>query len=357
MKAEPEVSFEEALARLEALVEELEGGDLPLAEALGDPDLCNLAVSLQAWEGGFPQTGIFLYGSGRLFLVELKTGLMIIQQLSGLEQGQAWIRKLLVKGSQARYIRYIIPPTPKPQAAQTAPAAAGLEESAPLPPVALVEEATRLKPRPWRLSFESGPLKGQRFPLGEKLTIGRALDNDLVLTDTQVSRKHTVIERKGAGYQVSDLGSGNGTLVNGVMIHQATGLKPGDALQIGETRLMVVGPAAPVATGPLPLDEATVMKPAPAAARTPTKVKEAALPTQVTPAAAQPAARCCAHCGAPLKPTSKFCGTCGKPAPAGPIGAAPLRPPPTAAPARLCPKCGEPARPGVNFCKKCGTRL
>ncbi len=34
MKAEPEVSFEEALARLEALVEELEGGDLPLAEAL-----------------------------------------------------------------------------------------------------------------------------------------------------------------------------------------------------------------------------------------------------------------------------------------------------------------------------------
>jgi pSer/pThr/pTyr-binding forkhead associated (FHA) protein len=53
---------------------------------------------------------------------------------------------------------------------------------------------------------------------GERLRIGCALENDLVVTDTQASRKHAVIKRAGEANQFSYLGSGNGTLFNGVLI-------------------------------------------------------------------------------------------------------------------------------------------
>jgi predicted component of type VI protein secretion system len=221
-------------------------------------------------------------------------------------------------------------------------------------PAALIEEATLLKPTPWMMAIESGPLKGQRFPLSERLRIGRVVENDLALNDEQVSRKHAVIERAGEGYQISDLGSVNGTLVNGSPIGMPTELKPGDVVQIGETRLAVLGPAG---TAPLPEDEPTLKKPAPAPAGASSKVREAAHPSQVTPAPAMapPGTRLCPHCGAPLKSTSKFCGSCGK------LVAAPLQPslaaPATLQPVRVCPNCGEPARPGVMFCKKCGQKL
>jgi hypothetical protein len=264
-------------------------------------------------------------------------------------------------------------------------------------PAQLAEEATLLKERPWMMSIESGPLKGQRFPLSECLKIGRALENDLVLTDTQVSRRHAVIEKAGAGYQVSDLGSGNGTLVNERLISQPTDLKTGDVVQIGATCITVLGPAG---TAPLKLEEPTQRlpvvaaqppapgmppaapkpveaAPAPAAApppaaprpsavtRPPEPVKGATQPPKPVPApvpapALQPAIRRCPHCGATLKPAARFCGSCGKPLAAE---EAPSQPAPQAAPsvvapaARVCPKCGEPARPGVNFCKKCGTKL
>jgi len=307
----------------------------PLADALADPDQCTLTVAMVAWEGGFPQSGVFLYGSGRLFLAELKPGLIIIQQFPSLEKGQAWVKKLLVKGSQARYASYSIPPTPKPQPVQPTPVLTEAAESVqPAPPASILAElageATRLKPYYWLLDIETGLLKGQRFPLGERLKIGRALDNDLVLTDTQVSRKHAVIERTGQEYQVSDLGSGNGTLVNGVLIIKPTELKSGDVLQVGETRITVVGPEMPTSPEPLPLEEPTQRRPAPQA--TQAHIRAAAMPTQVTPASPQSAAtpvktnpvqqlvRVCPHCGASLKPTSKFCPGCGKPVEPGTLG-------------------------------------
>jgi predicted component of type VI protein secretion system len=239
------------------------------------------------------------------------------------------------------------------------------------------------------MSIESGPLKGQRFPLSECLKIGRAEDNDLVLTDTQVSRRHAIIQKAGAGYQITDLRSGNGTLVNEAPTTSPTALKAGDVVQIGTTRITVLGAAG---TAPLPMED-TQMKAAVAArpaapdkeSSRPTQItpltapvkqapesagvtappapaKEAVLPPQVKPAPGPslvPAIRRCPHCGATLKPTARFCGSCGKPVPADeaapPATVTPAAP--KLAPARVCPKCGEPAREGVNFCKKCGTRL
>jgi len=234
-------------------------------------------------------------------------------------------------------------------------------------PAELAGEATRLKPLPWVLGIESGPLKGQRFPLGERLKIGRALDNDLVLTGTQVSRQHAVIERAGQGYKIRDLGSGNGTLVNGVLISKPTELKSGDVLQIGQTRITVAGTAGQAGATPLPLEEPTQKRPTPEGTRS--HVRTPAIPAQASPAPLQPAdtpvptspvrpaARVCPYCGAPLKPASKFCPGCGKPVAALGKAAAKSAPTPATAPAVKCPNCGEPIRPGVQFCWKCGNKL
>ena len=88
-----------------------------------------------------------------------------------------------------------------------------------------------------RLSLEivEGADAGRRVDLVAPLTVGRAADADLVLADGLVSRRHARIGQSGAGATVEDLGSRNGTFVNGNQIHGPTRLVPGDQLQLGVT--------------------------------------------------------------------------------------------------------------------------
>jgi hypothetical protein len=81
-----------------------------LAASFSDPDMCPLIVSLQIWEGGFPKTGVFLYGGERLFFLEAKPGVFVIRQLANRREGCSWVRDLLVEGSHARYADYIVAP-------------------------------------------------------------------------------------------------------------------------------------------------------------------------------------------------------------------------------------------------------
>lgn len=76
---------------------------------------------------------------------------------------------------------------------------------------------------------------GDRFTLraGAAARIGRALDNDIVLTDASVSRHHATIEAVNGSYKLRDLGSQNGTFIGGARITEAT-LGDGDAVKIGE---------------------------------------------------------------------------------------------------------------------------
>jgi hypothetical protein len=98
-----------------------------------------------------------------------------------------------------------------------------------------------------------GQLAGQRFPMGEAaLTLGRAPESDVVVNDPAASRRHAEIRREGSAYVLHDLGSGNGTWVNGgpVTTHR---LEPGDQILIGEEtfRFDVVGsPTVLGARGP-----------------------------------------------------------------------------------------------------------
>lgn len=78
----------------------------------------------------------------------------------------------------------------------------------------------------------------------DRSSVGRATTNDVVvLLDPSVSRLHAVIERYPTGFCVRDLGSANGTFVNGEAVKGETRLRTGDELRLGNSRLtfFVVG--------------------------------------------------------------------------------------------------------------------
>lgn len=75
------------------------------------------------------------------------------------------------------------------------------------------------------------------LPLNDKrITVGRSEDCDLTLDSPEISRQHAVLEDSGAGYQVIDLGTSNGTFVNGEKVERQL-LRPGDRVVLGEIAL------------------------------------------------------------------------------------------------------------------------
>jgi len=84
------------------------------------------------------------------------------------------------------------------------------------------------------LVIASGPDSGHSYKIsGPAIRIGRAPDNDLVLRDPATSGHHARVERRGSQFFVVDLGSTNGTLVNGEVVMEKE-LKSGDAITIGQ---------------------------------------------------------------------------------------------------------------------------
>jgi len=77
---------------------------------------------------------------------------------------------------------------------------------------------------------------GQRVPLGDRpVSIGRGSDCTVPLNDTNVSRRHAEIRPAQRAYVVVDLGSTNGTMVNGTVIQGEQRLADGDILSFGST--------------------------------------------------------------------------------------------------------------------------
>ncbi len=94
---------------------------------------------------------------------------------------------------------------------------------------------------PFQLRITRGNGEGQQFVVVQSVVrIGRDDDNDVVLSDVGVSRQHTRIFEKQGRYFAEDLGSANGTLVNGASVSAPRELKSGDALGIGAALLSFV---------------------------------------------------------------------------------------------------------------------
>lgn len=81
---------------------------------------------------------------------------------------------------------------------------------------------------------------GEVFPLGfEPVSIGRHVDNEIILADPQVSRHHAEIVMQGGRWVISDLGSANGSYVNGQRIAGPQVLNHGDLVRVGQTQFQV----------------------------------------------------------------------------------------------------------------------
>jgi transcriptional regulator with GAF, ATPase, and Fis domain len=86
----------------------------------------------------------------------------------------------------------------------------------------------------------SGSARGKRVKLGERLTVGKAADNDLVLPDDTVSRHHCELERTPLGIIVRDLGSTNHTRVGRTAVREAV-IESGSTIVVGSVELLLRG--------------------------------------------------------------------------------------------------------------------
>ncbi|MCH7788848.1 MAG: FHA domain-containing protein [Acidobacteria bacterium] len=90
------------------------------------------------------------------------------------------------------------------------------------------------------LEVDEGIKRGSRYSLDvDKLSAGRHPDSAIFLDDVTVSRRHAELQRIAGGFEVRDVGSLNGTYLNGTSVDRAT-LRDGDILQVGKFKLRYV---------------------------------------------------------------------------------------------------------------------
>ena len=94
-------------------------------------------------------------------------------------------------------------------------------------------------------------MAGRSVDLGERTTIGRVEDNTFQIAEPSVSSRHCEILLQGSEVLVKDLGSTNGTFINGEKITERV-LKPGQTLRLGNVELKLDAPGAPGAPASTP---------------------------------------------------------------------------------------------------------
>ncbi len=140
-----------------------------------------------------------------------------------------------------------------------------------------------------RLIVRTGPNPGTVFDLAKEVTmLGRDVTNDIPIGDAEISRQHARLTRTPGGMVLEDLGSTNGTFVNGERLASPRLLRAGDTVGFGENVTLTFESTAPEAA-------ATVMGPAargapPARPATPPPPRAATPPPAPAPVAGMPAA-------------------------------------------------------------------
>ena len=114
--------------------------------------------------------------------------------------------------------------------------------------------------------MRSGPTVGKTFPLdAQEISIGRDAVNIIAINDAEISRRHARMELRGSAYVIQDLGSTNGTFVNGTRISGMQVLNPGDTVAFGEGIVLVYESVGDVNATILStrIPQVTVQKPSP----------------------------------------------------------------------------------------------
>ncbi|MGH9388412.1 MAG: FHA domain-containing protein, partial [Vicinamibacteria bacterium] len=168
------------------------------------------------------------------------------------------------------------------------------------------------------------------------ISIGRDPSNDLVLSDSMVSRRHAILEHRDNQYILRDNNSSNGTMVNGDRVESEKPLRDGDLVAIGSSRLLfqldeTAEASIPVAVaaghGHVPAHRPAPPEVAPAPARAPVEGEVR-----------------CGHCGKTALLGDRFCRGCGREVAAEKKSA-------------VCSQCGNEVRLPADFCGRCGKAL
>jgi pSer/pThr/pTyr-binding forkhead associated (FHA) protein len=127
----------------------------------------------------------------------------------------------------------------------------------------------------FQLTMRSGPNPGKSFPLeAAEIMIGRDTSNGIPINDAEVSRKHAKLTWQGNAYTLEDLGSTNGTFVNGTRLSGPFTLKANDTVSFGENIALLyeaavdlnatmAGPVKPAKATAAPMPAATPAAAAP----------------------------------------------------------------------------------------------
>jgi hypothetical protein len=145
----------------------------------------------------------------------------------------------------------------------------------------------------FKLSVRQGPRPNLVFELDKpSYVIGREAGNDLVIEDPQVSRRHAQLTQQGNSYLIEDIGSTNGTYVNGKRVTAPTLLTNGDMVGLADTVIIAVQTMLPVGGEATIVSDAVYHAPPTVPAFTPPPVQPqpaAQMPVYAPPVPAQPA--------------------------------------------------------------------
>ncbi len=123
--------------------------------------------------------------------------------------------------------------------------------------------------------MRSGPNTGKIYPLeAPEIIIGRDASNGVAINDAEVSRKHAKLSLHGSAYVIQDLGSTNGTSVNGQRVTSTQVLNPGDTVSFGENIVLMYEAASDpnatiISSAQAPKTVIPVRRPVPAPAPAP----------------------------------------------------------------------------------------
>ncbi|HEX8096857.1 MAG TPA: FHA domain-containing protein, partial [Pyrinomonadaceae bacterium] len=216
--------------------------DRPTVKIGRDPAACQIVFNTTEWPTVSRQHAEFRAEGDHFLLIDTNSrcGTFLDgQRITGPAEVHAGAHVQLGAGGPVLKVVYVEPPGP----GQAAPCAAASDEiEAPgLSPV-MIEVVGGASARPGRVEIK-----------GEEFYLGRSAEMDLMIeaAAASVSRRHAVVRRRSDQYEVVDLGSFNGTLINGRRITAPTLLYDGDQIQlgVGGPTLRFIDPAHPAPTG------------------------------------------------------------------------------------------------------------
>ncbi len=122
-----------------------------------------------------------------------------------------------------------------------------------------INDPNTCRPDDWALRAESDLLASQFYVLQPKTIVGRSADCDITIDSELLSRRHAEISIDNDELRITDLGSSNGTFLNGEKIQEARA-RAGDELRFDKQTFIIVGPSSALPSNSIEEDDNTVMR-------------------------------------------------------------------------------------------------